>query len=156
MFPNQRRAHPPTHCPHHHESALWRERHWSNQRTAPSHCTFRGNFKTIATSKRQQENYSALACHLFAHVKNLIFDTKAEVVEWCRTNILVDILWRSSTLSLVKMAGQKVCQLCATKRMIIGQNVTSSHRRRKILNLKSEMRGVCSRKARFLRFARSK
>jgi hypothetical protein len=41
----------------------------------------------------QQDNCSALACHLFAHVKNLQFNTKAEVAEWCRTNIKVDILW---------------------------------------------------------------
>ena len=31
--------------------------------------------KTTATSKRQQENCSALAHHLFAHLKNLRFDT---------------------------------------------------------------------------------
>ena len=111
--------------------------------------------QTTAPFGRQQDNCSALACHLFAHAKNLRFDTKAEVAKWCRTTILLDILWRSSTLSLVKMAGQKVCRLCATELMIIGQNLTSSHRQRTILNLKSEMCGVCSRKARFLRFTRS-
>jgi hypothetical protein len=76
----------------------------------------------------RQDNCSALACHLFAHVKNLEFNTKAEVAEWCRTNIKVDILWLSSTISLVKMASTKVCRLCAAERMIIGQNFTHSHR----------------------------
>jgi hypothetical protein len=103
----------------------------------------------------QQDNCSALACQPFAHVKNLRFNTKAEVAKWCRTNITVDTLWRLNTISLVKKAGQKVCRLCATKRMIIGQNFTSSHRQRKVSNLKSEMHGVCSCKARFLQFARS-
>ncbi len=115
-------------------------------------------FYTRATTNldTQQDNCSALAHHLFAHVKNLRFDTKAEVAKWCRTNITVDILlWRLNTISLVKTAGQKVWRLCATKHMIIGQNFTSTHRQRKILNLKSEMRSVCSCKARFLRFARS-
>jgi hypothetical protein len=75
----------------------------------------------------QQDNCSALACQLFAHVKNLWFNTKAEVTKWCRTNITVDILWHSNTNSLVKTAGQKVCRLCKTERMIIGQNFTSTH-----------------------------
>ena len=70
---------------------------------------FRETPQTTATPKRQHDNCSDLACHLFAHVKNLIFDTKAEVAEWCHTNILIDVLWCSSTLSLVKTAGQKVC-----------------------------------------------
>ncbi len=111
--------------------------------------------RATTTLDAQQHNCSAPACHLFAHVKNLRLDTKAEIAKWCRTNITVDVLWRSNTISLVKTAGQNVCRLCATKRMIIGQNFTSAHRRRKNLNLKSEMHGVCSCKARFLQFARS-
>jgi hypothetical protein len=63
--------------------------------------------KTSATSKRQQENCSALARHLFVLVKNIRFYTKAEVAKWCRTNILVNIIWRLSTLSLVKRRGKK-------------------------------------------------
>ncbi len=102
-----------------------------------------------------QDNCSA-ACYLFAHAKNLQFNTKAEVAEWCCTNIKVDILWRLSTISLVKMVSTKVCRLCAAKRMIIGQNFTHAHRQWKILNLKSELHGVCSCKMRFLWFARSK
>jgi hypothetical protein len=56
--------------------------------------------QTTATSKRKQENCSALAPHLFAHVRNLRFDTKAEVAEWCRTNIAINTLkFYSSTLA---------------------------------------------------------
>jgi hypothetical protein len=80
----------------------------------------------------RQDNCSALACHLFAHVKNLEFNTKAEFSEWCHTNIKVDILWHSSTINLVKTASTKVCQLCAAKCMIIGQNFTHAHRQQKI------------------------
>jgi hypothetical protein len=57
----------------------------------------------------RQDSCSAFACHLFAHVKNLDFNTKVEVAEWCRTNIKVNILWRSSTINLIKMASTKVC-----------------------------------------------
>jgi hypothetical protein len=63
----------------------------------------------VAEEQHQQDNCSALARHLFAHMKNQRFDTKAEVAEWCRLNISVDILWRSTTLSLVKKAGQNSC-----------------------------------------------
>jgi hypothetical protein len=111
--------------------------------------------RATTTLDAQQDNCSALACHLFAYVKNLRFNTKAEVAKWCRTNITVDILWCSNTISLIKTAGQKVSRLCATKCMIIGQNFTSAHRQKNILNLKNEMHGVCSCKARFLWFARS-
>lgn len=112
--------------------------------------------RTSANVESQQDNCSALARHLFAHVKNQRFNTKAEVAEWCRSNISVDILWRSTTIGLVKTAGQKSCRLCATERLIIGQNITgSTHRRKKILNLKTEMRGACTCKTRFLRFTRS-
>jgi hypothetical protein len=56
-----------------------------------------------------------------------------------------------NTISLVKMVGTKVCRLCTAKRMIIGKNFTNVNRRRKILNLKSELCGVYSCKTRFLR-----
>jgi hypothetical protein len=92
----------------------------------------------------QQDNCSTLVCHLFAHVKNLEFNTKAEVLKWCLTNIKVNILWHSSTVSLVKIASTKVCRSCAAKRMIIGQNFTHAHRQGKILNLKSELHAICS------------
>jgi hypothetical protein len=110
---------------------------------------------TINKLNTQQENCSALARHLFAQVKHLLFNTKAEVTEWCRTHIKVDILWCSNTISLVKTMGTKVCRLCAAERMIFGKNFTNVHRLGKILNLKSELRGVCSCKKRFLWFARS-
>jgi hypothetical protein len=83
---------------------------------------------TINHLNIQQENCSALAHHLFAHVKHLRFNTKAEVAEWCHTHIKVDILWRSNTISLVKTAGTKVCRLFVAERMIIGKNFTNVHR----------------------------
>jgi hypothetical protein len=110
--------------------------------------------RSNSSTETQQANCSALARHLFTHVKNIRFKTKAEVAEWCRTNISVEIVWKSSTMNLIKTAGQKACRLCAHERLIIGQNVTGIERN-KILNLKSEMRGVCSCKTRFLRFKRS-
>ena len=124
--------------------------------TTPPIVNFPTAPRTSANVENQQDKCSALARHLFAHVKNQRFNTKAEVAGWCRSNISVDILWRSTTLSLVKTAGQKSCRLCATERLIIGQNITgSTHRRKKILNLKTEMRGACTCKTRFLRFTRS-
>ncbi len=52
------------------------------------------------------DNCSAIARHLFAHVKDHRFDTKAEVAEWCQKNVLIDIIWRSSTLGLSKRRGK--------------------------------------------------
>jgi hypothetical protein len=39
----------------------------------------------------KQENCSALSQHLFDQVKNMPFNTAAEVAEWCQLNIKVDI-----------------------------------------------------------------
>ena len=104
----------------------------------------------------QQEHCSAIARHLFTHIKHLCFGLKAEVATWCQPHIRVDIVYpATSTISLVQTAGTKSCRLCAAERMILGQNISNTRRRTKILNLKSEMRGNCTCKARFLRFLRS-
>ena len=99
----------------------------------------------------KKDNCSALARHLFSHVKNLNFNTKAEVADWCRSHLEIKIIWRSNTISLLKSATTKNCRLCATERMFIGRHFGSEN----IINLKSELRGVCNCKTRFLRFARS-
>jgi hypothetical protein len=48
------------------------------------------------------------------------------------------------TNALQKTASTRLCYLCAAERMIIGHNFTSTNQRRKIINLKSKMRGICS------------
>jgi hypothetical protein len=103
----------------------------------------------------KQENCSGLVHHLFAHVKNIKFNTKAEVAKWCRSNIKVDILWCSNTINLMKTALTKVCRLCAAEHMIIGHYFNSIHQRKKIINLKSEQRGISNCKTRFLWFKQS-
>ncbi len=100
----------------------------------------------------KQEKCSALACHLFAHVKNIKFDTNAEVATWCQSNIQIEILWHSNMINLMKTASTKVCRLCAAERMIIGQNFYNAYQRTKMINLKSKIRGICNCKMRCLRF----
>jgi hypothetical protein len=99
----------------------------------------------------KQDNCSALACHFFSHVKNLHFNTKAEVANWCRSNLEIKTIWRLNTISLLQSASTKNCRLCAVERMAIGRHFGSTN----IINLKSELCGVCSCKTRFLWFARS-
>jgi hypothetical protein len=108
-------------------------------------------FPTCQTT--QQENCSALAWQLFAHVRKQRFCSKAELA-WCCSHIKVKILWHASTIGLIKLAGTKSCCLCTAEHMILGQNFTNVHRHRrtKILNVKSKMRGKCSCKSRFLLF----
>jgi hypothetical protein len=90
----------------------------------------------------------------FAHVKNIKFDTKAEVAAWCQSNIIM-ILWHLNTISLMKTASTKACHLCAVECMIIGQNFYNAHQRTKMINLKSKIRGICNCKKRFQRFNQS-
>jgi hypothetical protein len=99
----------------------------------------------------KQDNCSAIARHLFSHVKNLQFQTKAEVADWCRSHIGISIIWKSNTISLMKTATLKNCRLCGVERMAIRRHFGSAN----IINLKSELCGECSCKTRFLRFARS-
>jgi len=99
----------------------------------------------------RQDNCSALARHLLSHVKDLQFNTKAEVADWCRSHLEVDIIWKSNTISLLKSSNTKHCKLCAVERMVIGRKFGNKG----IINLKSELRGICTCKTRFLWFARS-
>jgi hypothetical protein len=101
-----------------------------------------------------QDNCSALARHLFSHAKDHSFSSKAEVAAWCRSTIKVEILWRLNTIGLMSTAGSCSCRLCAVEHMLIRQNFNST-RSKRLLNLKSELHGVCSCKMRFLRFSQS-
>jgi hypothetical protein len=103
-------------------------------------------------NNKQREHCSTLACHHLSHVKNLHFTSRAEVAEWCHKNIKVCIIWCANPINHVGMAGMKHCRLCSVERMVIGHNFYSS-RQKQLINLKSELRGVCSCKTRFLRFA---
>jgi hypothetical protein len=103
----------------------------------------------------RQQNCSALACHLLSHIHHTQFKSTLEVQEWCQSHISVDILWKSNTISLMNTARTKLCRLCAAEQMTIGHNFVHSERSKKIINLKTEMRGTCICKTRFLRFLRS-
>jgi hypothetical protein len=98
----------------------------------------------------QLDACSALARHLLSHAKDLSFASKADVATWCRSNIKVDILWQLNTIGHMSTAGTRSCRLCAVERMLIGQNLRSTCWRKGLLNLKSEMHGVCNCKTRFL------
>ncbi len=73
----------------------------------------------------RQENCSALARHLFSHVKRMRFNTKAEVAEWCQSHIKVDIIWQSNPITLMNTASTKICHLCAAEHMVIGITSTA-------------------------------
>jgi hypothetical protein len=105
-------------------------------------------------NNKQEEHCSALAQHLLSHVKNLPFTSRAEVAKWCWQNIKVEIIWHANPINLVGTAGTKHCHLCAVERMVICHNFYGS-RQKHLINLKSELPGVCSCKTRFLRFAQS-
>jgi hypothetical protein len=103
----------------------------------------------------RQENSLALAQHLFSHVKHLCFNKKAEVNERFCSHIGVNNLWKSNPISLMNTASTKLYHLCPAQCMTIGHNFCHSLRCKKILNLKSKIRGACNCNTRFLRFSQS-
>ncbi len=103
----------------------------------------------------RKENCSALACHLLSHIHHTQFKSTLEIQEWCWSHIRVDILWKLNTISLMNTARTKLCHLCTAKRMTIGHNLLHSERSKKMINLKTGMRGACTCKTSFLRFLRS-
>ncbi len=103
----------------------------------------------------KQENCSTLACHLVSCVKNLWFNTRVEVAEWCCSHIKVDIIWQSNPITPQNIASTKSCRLCAAEQMVIGQNLLHLWQCKKIINLKSQLRGECTCKTRFLWFPSS-
>jgi hypothetical protein len=100
----------------------------------------------------RQDNCSAFARHLFSHVKRMCFNMKAEVAEWCQSHIEVNIIWQSNPITLMNTASTKICRLCAAERIVISHNFNHPHWSKKILNIKNELRGICSCKTRFLQF----
>ncbi len=48
----------------------------------------------------RQNNCSALARHLFSHVKRMHFSTKAEVAKWYQSHIEVNIIWQLNPITL--------------------------------------------------------
>jgi hypothetical protein len=102
-----------------------------------------------------QDNCSALARHLFSHVKRKHVNTKAEVAEWCQSHIKVDIIWQWNPITLMNTASTKLCCLCAAECMVIGHDFNHQHWRKKILNIKNKLREICSCKKRFLWFFQS-
>ncbi len=85
----------------------------------------------------RQDNYSALAWHLYSHIKQMHVNTKAKVAEWCWSHIEVDIIWQWNPITLMNMASTKICHLCVAERMVIGHNFNHPHWSKKILNLKN-------------------
>jgi hypothetical protein len=72
-------------------------------------------------------------------VKCKRFNTKAEVAEWGRSHIEVDIIWQSNPTTLMNMVSTKLCHLCVADCMVIGHNFNHQHRHKKMLNLKNEL-----------------
>jgi hypothetical protein len=85
----------------------------------------------------KQEKCSALACHLFSHVKHLQLNTKAEVA--C-CHIKVNIIWRKNPITLLEIASTKSCRRCAAEQMVIVQNFGNAQWNRRIINFKSKIR----------------
>jgi hypothetical protein len=79
-------------------------------------------------NNKQEEHCSPLAHHLLSNSKNLHFTSRAEVAEWCRKNIKVDIVWHANQINLVGMAGTKHCHLCTVEQMVIGHNFYCSRK----------------------------
>ncbi len=92
----------------------------------------------------KQDNCSALAWHLLSHVKRIRFNTKAEVAKWCWSHIGVDIIWQSNSITLMNTASTKLCHLRAAKRMVINHYFNHQHQHKEIINLKNELRGICT------------
>ncbi len=105
----------------------------------------------------QPDASSALVWHLLSNAKDLSFASKVDVATWCWNIIKVNILWQSNKIGLISTAGTHSCHLCAVERMLvgIGQTLCSTHWRKGLLHLTSEMHGICNCMMRFLRFSRS-
>ena len=104
---------------------------------------------------KQPEHWgqSALSNHLYAHCKDLEFETKAEVATWCRKHIEVSVEWRAPAYVAAKTAGTKHCRLCGMERVRLFNAFGYRRKERNLLNARScEIRGSCTCKTRFLRF----
>ena len=93
---------------------------------------------------------STLTQHLWAHTKDLIFATEAQLYQWIRKHILIDILHKGTIISWSKSAKTKDCRLCMQERINLFYALNHPIDKTKIMNSNSEMYGTCSCKTHFL------
>ena len=81
---------------------------------------------------------------------NGTFKQIGDMYSWIRTNMKTTIMYEQTVTSRMKTAGKKFCSLCMAERVNIFC-ATNSEGSNKLMNKKSELTGVYSCNARFLR-----
>jgi hypothetical protein len=68
----------------------------------------------IATRQQttKQDNFTALAHHLYSHVGHLHFHMQADVATWCQLNIKIEIIWQSNPIALQKKKDKILPLMC--------------------------------------------
>ena len=104
-----------------------------------------------------EDIYSKIQCstltrHVWSHCQGLVFEKKEDLFKWCRTKLKVEVLHKGSAILMMKTAGSKNCTLCMQERINLFYEFGDKERSKNLINSKSELFGVCSCKARFLRF----
>ena len=95
---------------------------------------------------------SALTEHLWRHYKELPhFATTGDLYAHARKNITVEILYTAPLIQLNKTFGTKSCRLCMAEKsnLFIAFGKQKKKRRGNLMNMKTELYGVCDCKAGF-------
>ena len=103
-------------------------------------------------------DYSKIECsnitrHMWAHTKDMPFETKRDMYAWVRDNWEVDIISTMPVTSAMKTAGTRHCQLCMKERVKLFYAFHEKQTSHKLMNSRTELHGKCTCKTRFLRLS---
>ena len=112
--------------------------------------------RAIVLQPLLESDYSKIECsnitrHMWAHCKDMHFNTKDELYTWVRKNWEVDILHKMPVTSAMKSAGTRFCSLCMKERVAIFNAMHNKKNSQNLMNSRQELYGRCSCKTRFLR-----
>ena len=112
--------------------------------------------RAIVLQPLLESDYSKIECsnitrHMWAHCKDMHFNTKDELYTWVRKNWEVDILHKMPVTSAMKSAGTRFCSLCMKERVAIFNAMHNNKTSPNLMNSRQELYGRCSCKTRFLR-----
>ena len=94
---------------------------------------------------------SNITRHMWAHVKDMPFETKDEMYAWVRNHWKIEIIQKMQVVSALKTAGTRNCQLCMKERVQLFYAMHEKKTSHNLMNSRSELFGKCTCKTRFLR-----
>ena len=104
-----------------------------------------------------EDQYSKVECsqlskHMWSHAKDMEFGSNYDLYMWILDNWDIEIVSKMSTISAMRTAGTKNCQLCMQERVKLF-HAFHDKANPNLMNSRRELYGKCTCRTRFLRLS---